>query len=86
MPSAFSPNGDNKNDYFRPILNNVEVLEFSVYNRWGQRIFVTFSNEQGWDGRFNGEPCDMGVYFYKLRYRVLNREPNLLKGDMTLIR
>jgi gliding motility-associated-like protein len=86
MPTAFSPNGDSKNDIFRPILNNVKILEFSVYNRWGQRVFVTYSNEIGWDGTFNGGPCDLGTYFYKVRYQVLDREPALLKGDVTLIK
>lgn len=86
MPSAFTPNNDGKNDIFRPILNNVNIQEFSIYNRWGQRVFVTFSNETGWDGTFNGRPCDLGTYFYKLRYRILGRDPVLLKGDVTLVR
>lgn len=86
MPSAFSPNGDGTNDFFRPILNNVDILECSVYNRWGERVFVSFNNENSWDGTFKGKRCDVGTYFYKIRYRVINREPSLLKGDVTLIR
>jgi gliding motility-associated-like protein len=86
VPSAFSPNGDDKNDIFRPISRHLEILEFSVYNRFGQRVFVTSNNRDGWDGTFNGKLCDVGTYFYQVRYRVLQREPGLLKGDVTLLR
>lgn len=86
IPSAFSPNGDGKNDFFRPILNNVTILEFSVYNRYGERVHISNSNDRGWDGKFNGEPCDLDVYFYKLKCSILGKEQPLMKGDVTLVR
>jgi gliding motility-associated-like protein len=61
-------------------------MEFSVYNRYGQRVFVAFDNKKGWDGTFNGDKCDLGTYFYLVRYRILERDPVLLKGDVTLVR
>ena len=57
-----------------------------MYNRYGQRLFVSYDQLSGWDGRFRGEPCDLGVYFWKLRYRVMEREEVMLKGDVTLVR
>jgi gliding motility-associated-like protein len=86
LPTAFTPNGDNKNDIFRPIMNNADIDNFSVFNRYGQRVFVTTREDEGWDGTFNGSRCDLGTYFYVLRYHILDREPIMLKGDVTLMR
>lgn len=85
MPSAFTPNHDGKNDVFRPILHNVDILEFSVFNRYGERIFVTYDNEEGWNGTYHGMRCDLGTYFYSVRYRVLAQE-RTMTGDITLLR
>ncbi len=85
MPSAFTPNHDGKNDIFRPILHNVDVMEFCVYNRYGERIFLTSDEKEGWNGNYHGMRCDLGTYFYTVRYRVLKRE-GMLTGDVTLIR
>jgi gliding motility-associated-like protein len=86
IPSAFSPNGDLKNDVFRPVSRHVTIVDFTVYNRYGQRIFISYDGQRGWDGTFNDEPCDLDVYFYTVHYQVLNREPQMLKGDVTLVR
>lgn len=86
MPNAFTPNGDGRNDVLGPITKNTTVLEFSIYNRYGQRVFVSYDHTKAWDGTYGGKLCDMGTYFYKLRYQVLDREPQLMKGDIALIR
>jgi gliding motility-associated-like protein len=85
VPSAFSPNGDGKNDFFHAVSRNVNILELAVYNRFGQRVFIG-EKTQSWDGTFGGKPCDVGTYFYFIRYQILNRQERLLEGDVTLIR
>jgi gliding motility-associated-like protein len=86
VPTAFSPNGDNKNDFFHAVGYNVDIMELAIYNRYGQRVFVTFDGKQGWDGTFGGKPCDLGSYYYFIRYRILENQPKILKGDVSLIR
>ena len=86
IPSAFTPNGDGKNDVFRPYLHDVRLVDFSVYNRWGERVFISYSKGAGWSGDFKGVPCATGIYFYVVRYRGITDEVLVLKGDMTLIR
>jgi gliding motility-associated-like protein len=92
MPTAFSPNNDGNNDYFLPVLQNSECLEvvkytFSVYNRWGQRIFEGRNGTAGWDGSFNGKLSDIGTYFYYITYSTGNNKTmNVQKGDVALIR
>ncbi len=75
------------NDVFRPHgMNFNKLVEFSVYNRWGERIFTTSSKEVGWDGTYLGIPQDAGVYFYLVTVVLDNGNNRFYKGDVTLIR
>jgi gliding motility-associated-like protein len=88
LPDAFTPNGDGRNDIFRlRWKGDVYNLNFSVYNRYGQRVFVSYQPDVGWDGTYGGKPCDMDVYFYDVKFDC-GKEGNRVeyKGDVTLIR
>lgn len=88
LPTAFSPNSDGLNDRFRVITDNpnIWIVDLSVYNRWGQRIWVS-NDTDGWNGSFNGVPAEQGIYFWTLRYRVFgNPEFFQKKGDVMLLR
>jgi gliding motility-associated-like protein len=86
MPNAFTPNEDGKNDIFRvPPAGLLSLKEFSVYNRWGTRVFYTNDPGKGWDGRFQGQRCDPGVYVYIVEGVGIKGEI-LLKGTVVLIR
>ncbi len=87
VPSAFTPNGDGKNDYFRPIAVGYKGLHyFRVYNRWGQEVYYTTSFETGWDGTFNGKKADIGTYFWEISYTDRLGKDGFLKGDVELLR
>ncbi len=87
IPSAFTPNGDGLNDIFRPIgMKYQKLIEFSVYNRWGQQIFTTADKSKGWDGTFNGVLQDMGVYQYVFAVAMADGNNRIFKGNVTLIR
>jgi gliding motility-associated-like protein len=65
VPNAFTPNGDGINDVPKPILIGImELKYFSVFNRWGQRIFYTTSQGTGWNGTLNGNPSEAGAYVW----------------------
>jgi gliding motility-associated-like protein len=87
VPSAFSPNGDGRNDVFR-ILNMKyqKLLDFRVYNRWGQLIFVTSDLSKGWDGTFNGVPQEVGVYNYVIIVAEPDGTERTYKGTVSLVR
>jgi len=87
VPTVFSPNGDGLNDDFFPIPYNdyVEIINFSIYNRYGQRIFYTHKLRQAWNGKQNGRDADLGVYVYHVEYKI-GAKTYHLKGDVTLIR
>jgi gliding motility-associated-like protein len=87
VPTAFTPNGDGLNDVIRPIAVGMKQINyFQVYNRWGQMVFSTQINGQGWNGMIGGKPQNTGVYVWLVRgVDYLNR-PFFLKGTVTLIR
>jgi len=86
LPNAFTPNGDGRNDFFRPIYNGYHHFHvFQIMNRWGQIIFTAENNNVQWDGNYNGVPQDMGVYYYYLKYDCGGKTIEE-KGDVTLIR
>jgi len=72
LPNAFTPNGDNNNDVFRPIfVCNIPLsnYKFSVFNRWGERVFSTTSRNKGWDGLLRNYSQSTGTYFYTPRFK-----------------
>lgn len=86
LPNAFSPNGDGKNDIFRIVnYHGQQIIEFSIYNRWGACIFLTTDPGKGWNGTFHGQLQPMGAYVYKVRYRNMLGQEKLLKGTVTLL-
>jgi gliding motility-associated-like protein len=87
IPSAFSPNGDGKNDVFKVAnLTFQRIMEFRVFNRWGQEIFNTTSSETGWDGTWKNVEQDMGNYQYIIRVGYPDGLVETYKGDVTLVR
>ncbi len=89
MPNAFSPNGDGKNDVFRPVFKidrAYTIDHFTVYNRYGQLIYTTSNMNSGWDGYYKGRLQDQGVYYYIVKIRFMDGSEKTLKGDVTLIR
>ncbi len=86
-PNAFTPNGDNKNDRFHPIIyGHTQNYEFSIFDRWGELVFHTFNQYASWDGTFAGVPGEIGSYFYFVRAKCLSGKNQYYKGEVTLIR
>lgn len=87
VPSAFTPNGDGLNDFLYP--NNAmkaDNLEFRVYNRWGQLVFLSRDWTKKWDGRINGQLQTTGVYVWFLSYTHRDTGQKVFqKGTTTLI-
>lgn len=87
MPTSFTPNGDSKNDFFKPSeLSAVSFYQISIYNRWGQKLFESNNPEIGWDGTFEGEQVPQGAYAYFVNVVFLTGKRQVLHGDITIIR
>lgn len=85
--NAFSPNGDDKNELFKP-LNGSCITSFSmvIYNRWGQLIHQSIDANKGWDGKQNGILMPQGVYYYILNYTNAAGVQKRKTGSLTLLR
>lgn len=92
VPNVFSPNDDNINDVFTMSTNpqiQITALEGAIFDRWGNLVFHSNEVPFIWNGRFNDELMQPGVYVYSI---ILDYSVNgllrhtVLKGDVTLIR
>jgi len=86
VPDAFSPNGDNQNDVLYVRGNCIKTIDFSIYDRWGNRIFETTDAANGWDGTFNNSPMNSGTYVYYLQVLLIDNSTITKKGNITLVR
>jgi gliding motility-associated-like protein len=88
VPNAFSPNQDGRNDLFRIIrhLNIKKLIEFKVFNRWGQLLWETTDINAGWDGTYKGEPQPVEVYQYYIKALNWDGEYIIKKDNLSLVR
>ncbi|WP_343693712.1 gliding motility-associated C-terminal domain-containing protein, partial [Chitinophaga sp.] len=88
FPNAFTPNGDGKNDTFKPhITGPMYDYHLSIYNRWGELIFQSKEASSGWDGRYKGILVDEGTYVWLLTYQKSAGGTKLLnKGVVNVIK
>lgn len=90
VPNAFTPNNDGLNDYFNPMINITRayvVEEFSIYNRYGQRVFTNDGHlNKGWDGYYNGQPAEMDTYMYVIKIKFSDGTTFEKQGEVHLIR
>jgi gliding motility-associated-like protein len=87
VPTAFTPNGDGRNDVLRPIAVGIKQLDyFKIFNRWGQQVFVTQLNGKGWDGSINGSPQMTGTYVWAVKATDYKGVAFVKKGTVTLIK
>jgi gliding motility-associated-like protein len=90
MPNTFTPNGDEYNQTWHPIITSgIDPNDFEVfiYNRWGELIWESYDINSGWDGTYNNKACSEGVYFFtasckdpKTAYKFISQ------GHITLIK
>lgn len=69
IPNAFTPDKNNLNDVFKPTVFGVRDYTFSIFDRWGVKIFETSDFTQGWDGTYKNASCKMDVYNYKIVFK-----------------
>ena len=87
VPTAFSPNGDGKNETLRPTLMGVKELQyFRIYNRWGQLMFETKTKWDGWDGRLNGKQQGTGVMVWEAQALGVDGRTYTERGTSVLLR
>ncbi|MEO6190479.1 MAG: gliding motility-associated C-terminal domain-containing protein, partial [Saprospiraceae bacterium] len=92
VPNVFSPNNDNLNDRFEIIANSTDLIinNYNIYDRWGELVYsisnTPLVNFKAWDGRFNSEYVNPGVYTYYIKISTKAGFEKTIQGDVTLLR
>lgn len=69
VPNSFTPNDDEHNNFWVPVIDGVDLstVKVQVFNRWGERVFESSDLNVGWDGRHKGQVVPTGVYSYSIK-------------------
>lgn len=88
FPTAFTPNADGRNDVFRLLsAYALERFELAIFNRWGQQVFYTENELEGWDGKIRGQEAQNGQYVWTCTAKLAGTGKILSrKGIVNLIR
>jgi gliding motility-associated-like protein len=89
IPNVFAPDagGHSENNCFKLYGTDCMVsMALTVYNRWGEKVFVSTKPGDCWDGNFKGKPLNSGVYVYYLEAELITGESLSKQGNLTLMR
>ncbi|MEY4875361.1 MAG: gliding motility protein SprB [Bacteroidota bacterium] len=89
LPNAFSPNNDGIDDVFMPIYENIDcikIMQFNVFDRWGNNVFTTDDKTKSWNGTFHNQPMPIDTYVWTLHVENYFGRTIFLKGDVILIK
>lgn len=85
-PNSFTPNGDGMNDQFEWAVQGTDIFDLRIFNRWGEVIYRTFEQDGYWDGSYNGELVQDGVYIWQVELMDMNGEWRKFRGHITVLR
>ena len=86
VPNAFTPGNNGINDTFKPVVRMAKECSFSIFDRWGEKIYSTNDADLGWDGTLRGTTVPADVYVYRVDVTFLNGESKTLHGNVVLLR
>lgn len=88
IPNSFTPNEDDKNDYFFPVLTcDYSHYTITIFDRWNNVIFTSNNINAKWDGRYKGNLCPDDIYVYRIEAIEKNTEKKTVRsGQISLFR
>lgn len=88
-PNAFTPDGDQHNQTWKPVINGIDIYAFEllIFNRWGELIWENHDPNVGWDGTYNGELVPAGGYNWVARVKKpQNDGKETFSGSINILR
>jgi gliding motility-associated-like protein len=86
IPNAFTPNGNGNNEFFIGQGEGIREFTMYIFDRWGNLMYETHNQHQGWDGTSGGAPCQQDAYVYRIIIRDVLGEEHKYMGHVSLIR
>ncbi|MBI1306908.1 MAG: hypothetical protein GC181_09915 [Bacteroidetes bacterium] len=86
IPTAFSPNTDEHNPVFKPIIyGRYEWYELTIFNRWGE-VILKDVREGVWDGTYQNEIVQTGIYTAIVRIKTKDQAPQMFVETISVLR
>lgn len=85
VPEAFSPNGDQINDFLEVEYSGLESFSIRIFNRWGEVVYQSNDPAENWDGKVNGNIPASGVYVYVVNAKGADNKTYTFNGTVSLI-
>lgn len=89
VPNTITPDGDLYNEVFKPYFNGIDIYDYTltIYNRWGEIMFVSHDVTVGWNGTYGGEIVPTGVYVWHINTQEVTSDKKLeFHGHVTLLK
>ncbi len=92
VPNIFSPESLDMNAEFKPMISEeitLQEYQFSIFDRWGNKLFYTDDYHDYWDGSYLDKFADPGVFIWKIEMKYSDcQETKSFEqfGDVTLVR
>jgi gliding motility-associated-like protein len=86
VPNAFTPNKDGFNNNFVVVGAYIQTYQIQIFNRYGEKLYTSYSLEDTWDGTYKGETAQQDVYIYVITAEGMDHKRYNLSGNITLLR
>jgi gliding motility-associated-like protein len=89
VPNTFTPDGGEFNNIFIPVMTSgFDPYDYTLtlFNRWGEIVFVSHNAQVGWDGTYGGMPSPDGTYIWQINVRNAQGIMELHRGHVNLLR
>ncbi|MCF8414860.1 MAG: choice-of-anchor L domain-containing protein [Crocinitomicaceae bacterium] len=86
VPNTFTPDGLRSNNYFSASFYGIRSASVMIFNRWGEKIFVSDEMDFEWDGTYNNVMVQNGTYSWKITYITNFGLEETITGHVNLIR
>ncbi len=86
VPNSFTPNGDNINDLFQPVVLNVVESNLMIFDRWGLLLYESNIVGASWDGTYKGILSQQDTYVWKISVKDTYNKVHKYTGHVNLLR
>ncbi|MCX6189612.1 MAG: gliding motility-associated C-terminal domain-containing protein [Bacteroidetes bacterium] len=86
IPNAFTPDGNDLNDFYEVFTASIKEFHIQIYDRWGEKLFESNDPKVSWDGTSKGKTCQMDAYIYMVEYKGFDNKRIIKNGTLTLLR
>ena len=86
IPNSFTPDDSGPNNTWLPIGNDWVEMHYTIYDKWGEVIFISYNGTNGWDGTYKGVPCQIDTYVYHIEWVDNLKQPHQEYGRINLLR